>query len=84
MYTNKKSEVGSARIVVIIADNRCKTPVSAQAGTEVAHAWVQHWQGWTECEAGEVCHLKGRDVPAVSELCYLEERHYLKLVRCGA
>ena len=82
MYTNKKSEVGSARIVLIIADNRCKTPVSAGAETEVAHAGVQHWQGWTV--AGEVCHLKGWHLPAVSELCYLEERYYLKLVRCGA
>ena len=78
MYINKKSEVGSSRIVLIIADNRCKTPVSAGAETEVAHAGVQHWQGWTACEAGEVCHLQGWDLPTVSELCYLEERHYLK------
>ena len=83
MLTNKKSEVGSARIVFIIADNRCKTPVSAESGTEVAHAGVQHWQEWTGLEVGEVCHLQGWHVPAVSELClYLEDTHYLKLVRC--
>ena len=45
MYTKRKSEVGSARIVLIITDNRCKSPVSAEAVTEVAHAGVHHWQG---------------------------------------